>query len=88
MPEMRRICPDIPLLLVGLKKDLRDYAVFADSCLPESNGHKMAKKLKLLDYMECSSWKNENVEQVFVKIATAAAKKKNTKRVDVSELDI
>ncbi|RUS85125.1 hypothetical protein EGW08_007130 [Elysia chlorotica] len=86
VPEMRRICPEIPLLLAGLKKDLRDYSVYADKCLPESSGHKVAKKLKMVGYIECSSWNGENVEQVFAKMAEAAAKKKNTKKVDVSEL--
>ncbi|KAK3799361.1 hypothetical protein RRG08_063500 [Elysia crispata] len=85
VPEMRRICPGIPLLLAGLKKDLRDYRVYSDKCLPESSGHKMAKKHKMVGYIECSSWNSENVEQVFFKMAEAAAKKKNTKKVDASE---
>lgn len=86
VPELRRMCPGIPLILAGLKKDLRDYSVYAERCMNTSKGQKMAKKHKMVEYIECSSWNGENVELLFKRIAEAAAKKKNTKRVDVSEL--
>ncbi|GFO09253.1 GTP binding protein rho [Plakobranchus ocellatus] len=84
--EMRRICPGIPLLLAGLKKDTREESSFTEGFVRESSGHKMAKKHKMVGYIECSSLRDKGVEQVFEKIAQAAAKKKNTKKVDASDL--
>ena len=80
IPEIKQHCPDTPFILVGLKSDLRDdFEQNADelksrglSPIQTSNGKNLMAKIKASDYIECSSLKQVNLEEVFesaVKVA-------------------
>ncbi|CAG5119517.1 unnamed protein product [Candidula unifasciata] len=80
IPEMIRICPGIPILLVGLKKDKRDETRTIENFVRESDGHSLAKSNNLVGYVECSSLKGDGVKTVFATIAREAAKRQNTQK--------
>lgn len=68
-PEARNYCVDADVLLVGLKKDLRDEAASADilegPIASVEAGRAMAEEIKALDFLECSARTRENVHGVF-----------------------
>jgi small GTP-binding protein len=63
-PEIKGHCPDVPIILVGTKIDLRKAA--ADSVSIES-GKKLADKIKAVCYMECSALTQDGLAAVFDK---------------------
>ncbi|KAI9144893.1 ras-like protein family, member aa [Paraphysoderma sedebokerense] len=70
-PETKHFCPNTPVLLVGLKEDLRQqYLNGEDSdkirgCVTYQEGEEMAKKIRAVGYLECSAKTGYNVTQVF-----------------------
>uniref|UniRef100_A0A0B6ZRZ1 Uncharacterized protein n=1 Tax=Arion vulgaris TaxID=1028688 RepID=A0A0B6ZRZ1_9EUPU len=81
--DIRKISPDIPILLVGLKKDKREEAASAEVLVQEKNGRSVAKKNNMLGYIECSSMTGEGVKEIFATIAREAAKRQTIKSEDV-----
>ena len=73
--EIRHHCPDTPVLLVGLKTDLRDNSDTIRK-LKEKNqvpvtfkdGVKLAKKIGAGNYQECSSKNQQGLKDVFDEI--------------------
>jgi len=76
MPEMKKLCPGVPMILVGNKRDLRDEAQSPKGFIKESKGHAVAKKHKMLCYIETSSLDDINVTKVFETAISEAAKRK------------
>lgn len=87
-PEVKHFCPNVPIILVGNKKDLRNDATTIkelqkmkqEPVRPEE-GRNMAEKINAFAYLECSAKTKEGVREVF-ETATKAAlsvriKKKN-----------
>jgi len=79
MLEATALCPDVPVILVGLKKDLRDDPVAIEEMrrksLPfvqTSQGESVAKEIGARRYLECSSLSGEGVDDIF-EAATRAA---------------
>lgn len=77
--EARSRCPNVPIILVGLKKDLRDdpeekeemrkkSLQFVQSSYAES----IARQVGAKKYLECSALTGEGVDDVF-EAATRAA---------------
>jgi len=71
-PEVLHFCPNIPIIVVGTKFDLRaDDKTIAR--LKESNqapisaeaGEDLAKKLKAVKFIECSAFTGHNLKLVF-----------------------
>ncbi|KAI8613051.1 P-loop containing nucleoside triphosphate hydrolase protein [Chytriomyces sp. MP71] len=72
VPEVSHYCKGVPILLVGLKTDLRtDKAVIATL---DKNGQKpisklqgtvLAEKINAFAYVECSARNQEGVQEVF-----------------------
>ncbi|KAH7394754.1 protein rho2 [Pyrenochaeta sp. MPI-SDFR-AT-0127] len=80
-PEAAHICTAVPIILVGLKKDLRDVHVPLKQregrrarCVTESKGKAVARKIGALKYIECSSLTGEGVRDVFEAAAMAVLK--------------
>ena len=77
--EARQRCPDVPIILVGLKKDLRDDPVAQEEMRKKSlkftttkAGNDMKEIIGARKYLECSSLTGEGVDDVF-EAATRAA---------------
>lgn len=83
--EVRHYCPDIPIVLVGTKVDLRgekdpDKKVKANISLEE--GRSLAQKIKAVSYVECSAKTGSGVQQMFEEaIQACLAPRKTHKRV-------
>lgn len=77
--EARERCPGIPIILVGLKKDLREDPIAQEEMRKKSlrfttqrAGESMASEIGARKYLECSSLTGDGVDDVF-EAATRAA---------------
>ena len=78
--EIRHHCPQTPIVLAGLKLDLRknrqsteNHWLKVDPFISNVEGEKLAKDLGCYGYHECSAKKNHGVNTLFEKIALEAA---------------
>lgn len=72
LPEVSHFCPDIPILLVGLKLDLRteisaqEYLQAKNiKCITKEQGESVAKKIGARGYLECSARMSWGVSNIF-----------------------
>ncbi|XP_065034042.1 rac-like GTP-binding protein 2 isoform X2 [Musa acuminata AAA Group] len=70
MPELRRFAPNVPIVLVGTKLDLReDKGYLADhpgaTAITPAQGEELRKQIGAAAYIECSSKTQQNVKAVF-----------------------
>ncbi|KAI0447638.1 GTP-binding protein rho2 [Xylaria telfairii] len=79
IPEATERCPGVPIILVGLKKDLRDDPHTIEEMrkkslkfVTERQGEAVAQEIGARKYLECSSLTGEGVDDVF-EAATRAA---------------
>lgn len=79
MEEANERCPGIPIILVGLKKDLREDPMAQEEMrkkslhfIAENSGANVAREVGARKYLECSSLTGEGVDDVF-EAATRAA---------------
>ena len=88
-PEVKHFCPNVPIILVGNKKDLRndentkkELAKMRQAPVKTEEGEEICDKINANAYMECSAKTKENVREVFYEATKAALKrpKKNKKR--------
>lgn len=77
--EASERCPGVPIILVGLKKDLRDDPLAIEEMRKKSlrfvtakEGSDIAAQIGARKYLECSSLTGEGVDDVF-EAATRAA---------------
>ena len=85
-PEVRHFCPNVPIILVGNKKDLRNdeqtkrelMKMKQEPVRPEE-GRAMSEKINSFAYLECSAKTKEGVREVF-EAATRAALSSKSKR--------
>ena len=72
VPEVRHHCPDVPILLVGTKLDLRtnkealkklEETGMAPISHPQASA--MAKDVGAIKYMECSALEQKGLKDVF-----------------------
>ncbi|KAL9108313.1 MAG: hypothetical protein Q9227_006911 [Pyrenula ochraceoflavens] len=77
--EARERCPSVPIILVGLKKDLREDPLAIEEMRKKSlpfvnsrNAQNVADMVGARKYLECSSLTGEGVDDVF-EAATRAA---------------
>ncbi|MED6145708.1 Rac-like GTP-binding protein rac13 [Stylosanthes scabra] len=89
MPELRHYAPNVPIVLVGTKLDLRDDKQFlidhpGSTRITTSQGEELKKMIGAVTYTECSSKTQQNVKTVFdaaIKVALRPPKsKKRTRR--------
>ncbi|KAJ3230458.1 hypothetical protein HDU81_004482 [Chytriomyces hyalinus] len=83
-PEVAQYCPGVPIVLIGLKKDLRnDPAVVSElaksGLTPVSHhqGADMARRIGAVTYMECSARNREGIQELFQAVARASLPKQN-----------
>jgi Ras family protein A len=86
-PEVRHFCPNVPVVLVGNKKDLRNdestkkelMKMRQEPVRPEQ-GRGMADKIGAYAYLECSAKTKEGVREVFETATRGALSSKKSKR--------
>lgn len=84
---MKQYCPDVPVILVGNKTDLRNdegikqelHKTNQEPVQPEEEGHAMAETIGAYAYLECSAKNNEGLQEVF-ETATRAALQMDKRR--------
>lgn len=86
-PEVRHFCPNVPIILVGNKKDLRNdentkrelMKMKQEPVRPEE-GRAMAEKINAYSYLECSAKTKDGVREVFETATRAALQTKKKKK--------
>lgn len=66
--EVSRYCPGVPIILVGLKKDLRNESVNGSDktkFVQTSQGEEIARQIGAKKFLECSALTGESVDDVF-----------------------
>ncbi|XP_062328917.1 rho-related GTP-binding protein RhoG-like [Osmerus eperlanus] len=71
-PEVTHHCPNVPILLVGTKSDLRnDEEVLKklkdqnQTTIAQAQGAALAKQIHAMKYLECSALNQKGIKQVF-----------------------
>lgn len=77
--EVNDLCPGVPVLLVGLKKDLRTNPVAVEEVRKRASyfvapeeAQQVAKEIGARRYLECSALTGEGVDDIF-EVATRAS---------------
>ncbi|XP_055499650.1 rho-related GTP-binding protein RhoG-like [Leucoraja erinacea] len=77
-PEVLHHCPNVPILLVGTKKDLRNDSETIKKLKEQSlslttmhQGVTLAKQIRAVKYLECSALNQEGIREVFVEAVRA-----------------
>lgn len=73
--EVQFVCPDVPILLVGAKKDQRSD--FNQNHVFEEQGKELAAEIKAADYMEVSMDDPDGVRRVFEAVVELYKKRKD-----------
>lgn len=69
--EILKYSENKPYILVGLKKDKRDNfnsiekSYFENVKIKTRKGERLKEKINAQNYIECSSWEHENINEVF-----------------------
>lgn len=86
-PEVKHFCPNVPIILVGNKKDLRhdestkrELMKMKQEPVRPEDGQQMATKINAGAYLECSAKSKDGVRQVFETATRAALQAKRNKR--------
>lgn len=87
VPEVRHFCPNIPFVLVGCKKDLRndpntkkELAKMKQKPVSYEEAQSTCEKIQAYAYIECSAKSKENVREVFETATRASLTVKRSKR--------
>jgi len=86
-PEVKHFCPNVPIILVGNKSDLRnderarhELAKMRQELVKSENAKLVAESINAYAYLECSAKTKEGVRQVFETATRAALSKKKSNR--------
>jgi len=87
IPEIRFHCPEVPIILVGTKSDLRDDAYSISECkkmnkpmIVEAEAIALQKRIGAKAYVECSALTHENIDLVFNEALRASFEPKKITR--------
>ena len=85
-PEVKHFCPNVPIILVGNKKDLRndentkrELMKMKQETVKYEEGAAICEKINGFTYLECSAKTKEGVREVFMAATRAALVKKKVK---------
>jgi Ras family protein A len=86
-PEVNQFCYNVPIVLVGNKKDLRndettklELGKRKQEVVTFESGRAMAEHIGAVCYLECSALENEGVREVFEEATRAALKGEEKKK--------
>lgn len=86
-PEVRHFCPNVPILLVGTKSDLREdekelkhLEKMKKLPVTREEAEAMAQTINAVCYIECSAKSKFNVQEVFKEAARATIRKKKKRK--------
>ena len=86
-PEVRHFCPDVPVVVVGNKADLRTdeqtivkLGASKKKLVQSSEGRHVANRIAAVAYHECSARNNDGVREVFDTATRAAVNRKSKNR--------
>ena len=86
-PEVKHFCPNVPIILVGNKKDLRNDEKIRQELIKVKlepvrfeQGKHMAEQVGAVGYLECSAKTKDGVREVFERAAIAALQSKLKKK--------
>jgi Ras homolog gene family, member A len=80
-PEVKHFVPNVPIILVGNKKDLRNTnGIDPKTLVRYEQGKSVADTIRAYDYKECSAKTKEGVREVFEVATRATFHKKPVKR--------
>merc|ERR1712058_198471 len=86
-PEVKHFCQNVPIILVGNKKDLRndpntikELGKMKQEPVKPEEGRAMAEKINAFAYLECSAKSKEGVREVFETATRAALQVKKKKK--------
>ena len=86
-PEVKQYCPNVPIILVGNKKDLRndpntikELGKIKQEPVKLEEGSAMAEQINAFAYHECSAKSKEEVREVFDTAARASLQFKKGKK--------
>ncbi|XP_046990877.1 ras-like GTP-binding protein RhoL isoform X1 [Schistocerca americana] len=71
-PEVHHHCPNVPIVLVGTKMDLRNEV---ENTISVTEAKQMKKRIRAYRYVECSAKDSEGLEEVFIEAIHAVMKK-------------
>ncbi|CAG9859192.1 unnamed protein product [Phyllotreta striolata] len=77
VPEVRHFNPNVPIILVATKTDLRDDPSLA--CYSPEEGKKLKRKVRAQSYVECSALRYQGLEEIFVEAIRVFTKTKSKK---------
>ncbi|MEJ1285804.1 ras homolog family member A [Cricetulus griseus] len=93
-PEVKHFCPNVPIILVGNKKDLRndehtrrELAKMKQEPVKPEEGRDMANRIGAFGYMECSAKTKDGVREVFEMATRAALQARRTTTRDYTEMN-
>ncbi|KAK6177769.1 hypothetical protein SNE40_015804 [Patella caerulea] len=85
-PEVHHFCPNVPIILVGNKKELRNDPATKEELskrklkpVSTDEGRAMAEQINAYSYLECSARTKEGVREVFETATRAALQKTRSK---------
>ena len=86
-PEVKQYCPNVPIILVGNKKDLRndpntikELGKIKQEPVKLEEGTAIAEQINAFAYHECSAKSKEEVREVFDTVARASLQFKKGKK--------
>ncbi|XP_018428028.1 PREDICTED: rho-related GTP-binding protein RhoB isoform X2 [Nanorana parkeri] len=84
VPEVKHFCPNVPIILVANKKDLRndehirnELARMKQEPVRIEDGRAMAIRISAYEYLECSAKTKDGVREVFETATRAALQKRH-----------
>ena len=84
LPELQQHCPDVPIVLIGTKIDLRDDTKQDENFISKHEGMEMMTRIGAVEYHETSSLTTHGVEDVFECLATVGVRQSEKQTCTVS----
>lgn len=85
VPEVKHFCPNVPIILVANKRDLRnddnvrnELSRMKQEPVRTEDGRAMAMRIGAYDYLECSAKTKDGIREVFETATRAALQKRSS----------